>query len=103
MTNPRQVLSSQSKKQKQIGLFIMVTGIAGFMAGMSYFRLFGKPIEYNSVALAKQIIEFSFLIFGMYGFGYAFGGKRIGFSLAKWWALLLIGAGVLGYLLHRAR
>lgn len=79
----------------------MISGIAGFMAGMSCFRLFGKPIEYTTVALAKQIVPFSFLIFGMYGFGYAFGGKRIGFSLAKWWALLLTGAGVLGYLLHR--
>lgn len=101
MTNPRQVLSSQQKKQKQFGLFIMITGIAGFMASMSYFRLFGKAIEYTTVSAAKQIVPFSFLIFGMYGFGYAFGGKKMGFSFAKWWALLAIAAGVLGYLLHR--
>lgn len=101
MTNPRQILSSQPKRQKQIGLFVMITGMVGFMASMSYFRLFGKEIEHTAVALSKQTIAFSFLILGIYGFGYAFGGKKIGFSFAKWWALFLIGAGVLGYLLHR--
>lgn len=101
MSNLKQVLSSQPKKQKQIGLFVMITGIAGFMASMSYFRLFEKVVEHTAIALSKQMIAFSFLIFAMYGFGYAFGGKKIGFSFAKWWALLLIGAGVVGYLLHR--
>ncbi len=79
----------------------MIAGITGFMACMSYFGLFGKKIEYSGNVLLKEIIASSFLIFGLYGVGYAVGGKQIGFSFAKWWTICVIGAGVLGYLIRR--
>lgn len=79
----KEALSSQPRKQKQFGLFIMITGLIGFTASMIYFRLFGKQIEYSGIVLPKLIVAFSFLIVGLYGFGYAVGGKETGSSFAK--------------------
>jgi hypothetical protein len=101
MNNLRKILGSQPKRQRQFGLLIMIAGIAGFIISMSYFALFGKQIEYNAIFISKAIIAFSFLVFGVYGVGYAVGGKQLGSSFAKRWAIFLIGAGVLGYLMRR--
>jgi hypothetical protein len=103
MSNLKNVLSSQPRNQKQFDLAIIIIGVAGFITSMSYFRLFGKQIEYSGIFLSKLIIVFSFLIFGLYGFGYAVGGKKTGFSFAKWCFILLIGAGTLGYLTRRLK
>ena len=103
MNNLTKALPSQPKKQKRFGLVIMMVGMAGFAATMSYFRLFGKQIEYDGILLSKLTVAFSFLIFGLYGFGYAVSGKKTGWSFARWWTILLIGAAALGYLLRRVR
>lgn len=98
MNNLRTVLASQPKKQKQTGLVIMITGLASFFISMSYFGMFGQRIEYSGKSLSEMAVVFGFLIFGLYGFGYAVGGKRLGFSFAKWWVAFLVMLGILGYL-----
>ena len=96
MNDARARSSPPTKLQQLLGLLIMVMGLAGFFAGMAYFDLFGKDIQYNG----KELVPACFLMFGMYGMGHAFGGRRLGLKYAGVWTILVIAAALIGALRH---
>ena len=98
MNGLKTALGAQPKRQKQVGLLISTAGLAGFFTSMSCFGLFGRQIQYSGKPLLALIVAFSFLVVGLYGAGYAAGGRRTGLSFAKWWAIFLVLLFSIGYL-----
>jgi hypothetical protein len=94
MNDARDTLSSQPQRQKLRGLGFMLIAMSGFFASMAYFRLFGHAIQYQP----SELVPASFLLLGMYGLGYAFGGRRLGFRYLRLWAILGITAAVVGFI-----
>jgi hypothetical protein len=91
-------LSDDQRRRAPLGLSLMAIGLIGFFLGMSYLKLFNTFIEYDFAGLSKIIFAFSFVVLGIYGLGYVFGGNRSGLSSVKYCALLFIIAGFLGYI-----
>jgi hypothetical protein len=92
--NDDRTLSSQPQQQTLRGLGFMLIAMSGFFASMAYFHLFGHAIQYQP----KELVPVSFLLLGIYGLGYAFGGTRLGFRYLRLWAILVIAAAVVGFI-----
>jgi hypothetical protein len=81
------------RRQKIIGLAIMLGSIALFFWWGVHFRVFGMKITFS----AAQIGFFVWLLLGMFGVGYAVGGWKSGLKVAGGFGLAVCVAVGIGF------